>query len=332
MIAGLAETGLALDDPKVIAKAARAADFVLKNQKTKDGRLLRTYGAQPGQKPRATVNAYLEDYAFLIHGLLNLHDAAKDKKWLDEARALTDTMIQYHGDKKAGGYYFTANDHEKLFARSKDQYDGATPSGNSVATRNLVRLWIKTGEERYKTEAERTFKAFSGTLKTQTSGLCTMAEALNMYLEAKEGKKAPQKEEKKKEAKPVLSDSVVKIQAKASPVDEKGFQKIRITLKIADGWRVFANPAGDELKAGELKIKVTSKKRLDKVQLQYPPGKKQKDPLIGTWMSYQGEVTIKGTVRRAKGDTGPLEVRVDYQSSNDKSCICGQGTVIAKLP
>ncbi len=185
MIAGLAEAGLALDDPKVIAKAARAADFVLQQQRTKDGRLLRTYGAQPGQKPRAAVNAYLEDYAFLVHGLLNLHDAAKDKKWLDEARALTDTMIQYHGDKKAGGYYFTANDHEKLFARSKDQYDGAQPSGNSVAARNLVRLWIKTGEERYKTEAERTFKAFAGTLKTQTSGLCTMAEALNMFLEAK---------------------------------------------------------------------------------------------------------------------------------------------------
>ena len=193
MIGGLAEVGLALDDPKVIAKAADAADFVLKHQKTKDGRLLRTYGAQPGQKPRAAVNAYLEDYAFLVHGLLDLHDAAKDKKWLDEARALTDTMIQFHGDKKAGGYFFTANDHEKLFARSKDQYDGATPSGNSVAARNLVRLWIKTGEERYKVEAERTFKTFAGALKTQTSGLCTMAEALNLFLEAKEAKKGQSK-------------------------------------------------------------------------------------------------------------------------------------------
>ena len=201
MIAGLAEAGQALDDSKIIAKAARAADFVLKHQKTKDGRLLRTYGAQPGQKPRAAVNAYLEDYAFLVHGLLNLHDAGKEKKWLDEARTLTDTMIQYHGDKKTGGYYFTANDHEKLFARSKDQYDGATPSGNSVAARNLVRLWTKTGEERYKTEAERTFKAFAGTLKTQTSGLCTMAEALNMFLEEKEGKKTPKREEKKKNEK-----------------------------------------------------------------------------------------------------------------------------------
>src|SRR5260370_37292869 len=121
MIAGLDEAGLALDDPKVIAKAARAADFVLQQQRTKDGRLLRTYGAQPGQKPRAAVNAYLEDYAFLVHGLLNLHDAAKDKKWLETARALTDTRIQYHGHNKAGGDYFTANGQEKLFTPSKDQ-------------------------------------------------------------------------------------------------------------------------------------------------------------------------------------------------------------------
>ena len=262
-----------------------------------------------------------------------MHDVSKDKRWLDEARALTDTMIQYHGDKKAGGYYFTANDHEKLFARSKDQYDGATPSGNSVAARNLVRLWIKTGEDRYKTEAERTFKAFAGTLKTQTSGLCTMAEALNLYLEAKEAKKRIQKEEKKKEAKPVRSDSVMRIQAKASPVDENDSQKMRITLKIADGWLVHANPAGNDVfKSSELKIKVTSKKPLQKVSLQYPPGTQQKDPLIGTWMMYQGEITINATIERAKGDKGPLEVNVFFQSFNEKVCICGQGTVITTVP
>jgi uncharacterized protein YyaL (SSP411 family) len=188
MIAGYAEAGRALQEPRYTRAAAKAADFILGHQKTPDGRLLRTYGAAPGQKPKAAVTAYQEDYADLVHGLLNLHDATGEKRWLDEARALTDTMIRLYGDEKGGGYYFTAADHDKLFARGKDQYDGAQPSGNSVAARNLVRLWALTGEEKYQKEAERTFRTFAGTMKSYGPRLVTMASALDLYLEAKEKK------------------------------------------------------------------------------------------------------------------------------------------------
>jgi uncharacterized protein YyaL (SSP411 family) len=187
MIGGFAQAGRDLNEPKYIETAARAASFLLKHQKTADGRLLRTYGAQPGQPPRAQVNAYSEDYAFLCHGLLTLHDATGKQQWLDEARALTDTLIKHYGDKR-GGFFFTANDHEKLFARSKDQYDGAHPAGNSMAARNLVRLWTKTGDQRYRDEAERSFKVFAGALKAYPSGLTAMAHALDLYVEAKQEK------------------------------------------------------------------------------------------------------------------------------------------------
>jgi uncharacterized protein YyaL (SSP411 family) len=93
-------------------------------------------------------------------------------------------MIEFHGDKKTGGFFYTSSDHEKLFARAKDQFDGAQPSGNSMAARNLVRLWVKTGDEKYRETAERTFKAFAATLKTNPSGLPAMAEALALYLDA----------------------------------------------------------------------------------------------------------------------------------------------------
>lgn len=185
MIAGYAEAGQAFEEPKYVEAAAKAADFVLRNQRTSEGRLLRTYGAAPGKTPKAAVNGYLEDYACLAHGLLTLHDATKDKKWLDAARKLTDTMLEFHGDKKQGGYYYTAHDHEKLFARTKDQYDGAQPSGNSVATRNLVRLWKLTGDDRYRAEAERSFKHFAGSMKTYGPGLVTMIQALDIYLDAR---------------------------------------------------------------------------------------------------------------------------------------------------
>ena len=103
MIAGLAVAGQALGDKKAIESAARAADFVLKTLRTENGRLLRSYAATPGQKAKARLNAYLDDYAFLVHGLLCLHDVTKEQRWLDEAKRLTDLMVKFHGDDKRGG-------------------------------------------------------------------------------------------------------------------------------------------------------------------------------------------------------------------------------------
>jgi uncharacterized protein YyaL (SSP411 family) len=185
MIAGAARAGEALGDKAHIDRAVRAAEFVLKTMRTRDGRLLRTYGAAPGQKAEARLNGYLDDYAFLVHGLLTLHDVTKEQRWLDEAKALTDTMVKYHLDQEQGGFFYTSNDHEKLFARAKDQHDGAQPSGNSVAAQNLVRLRALTGDARYAKLADRTLKALSAPLKMNPTGLTAMAEALAMYLDAK---------------------------------------------------------------------------------------------------------------------------------------------------
>jgi uncharacterized protein YyaL (SSP411 family) len=183
MIAGYAVAGRMLDEPKYVQTATTAADFVLKKMRTKEGRLLRTYGAAPGGKPEARLKAYLDDYAYFVHGLLCLHDATNEPKWLDAAKELTEKMVELHGDKKVGGFFYTANDHEKLFARSKDQFDGAQPSGNSVAARNLVRLARKTGDDKYRSLAEKCFKAFAVTLQSSPGSMTTMAEALAMYLD-----------------------------------------------------------------------------------------------------------------------------------------------------
>ncbi len=185
MIAGLARAGHALDDADTLARAKKAADFILNTMRSKEGRLYRSYAAPPGGKPVPRLNGYLDDYAYLVHGLLTLHDVTGEKKWLAAARALTDTMVKYHADKKEGGFFYTSSDHEKLFARAKDQYDGAQPSGNSVAARNLVRLWAKTGEAKYAALAEKTFRALSPALKTNPSGLTALADALALWLEKK---------------------------------------------------------------------------------------------------------------------------------------------------
>jgi uncharacterized protein YyaL (SSP411 family) len=185
MIAGYATAGRLLGEPQYIARAARAAEFILKNLRTKDGRLSHTYGVAADNKGEARLHAYLDDYAYLTHGLLCLHEASGVDEWLQEARSLTDSMVSRFGDPQAGGFYYTSSDHDKLFARSKDQFDSAQPSGNSVATQNLVRLWTKTGEERYRVLAEKNLKTFAGVLKMNPTNLALMAEALALYLDGK---------------------------------------------------------------------------------------------------------------------------------------------------
>ena len=186
-VAGLARAGQALGDRAAIDRAAKAADFVLTAMRTKDGRLLHVYGAAPGEQPRARGAAYLDDYAALTHGLLTLHAVTGDGRWLTEARALAKVMAKDYRDEAGGGFYYTAADHEKLFARVKDQYDGSLPCGNSLAALGLVRLWRATGDEEYRRQAELTFRALAVHLRDEPGTLATLAEALGEYLSA--GKK-----------------------------------------------------------------------------------------------------------------------------------------------
>lgn len=183
MIAAYAKAGEVLKEPKYVAAAEKAAEFVLANMRGKDGRLLRMYAGRPGEKPEAKGIAFLEDYAFLVHGTLALHDATGHAKWLDEAKALTEQMIKWYGDEKRGAFFMTAHDAEKLFARGKDYYDGAQPSGNGTAARNLVRLWAKTKVEKYKGAAEATIRQFAPILRGNPQAAPLTAEALDRLLD-----------------------------------------------------------------------------------------------------------------------------------------------------
>jgi uncharacterized protein YyaL (SSP411 family) len=182
-IAGLAAAGRALGDKTMTERAARAAGFLLKTVRTADGKLFHCYAAAPGETAKPRVPGYLDDYTDLVHGLLALHDATGEAHWLTAARELTDAMAKRFGDADAGGFFYTSAEHDALFARAKDQYDGVQPSGNSQAALNLVRLWRRTGDAGYRTVAERTFRAVGGHLKEEPGSLPTLAEAMAAYLE-----------------------------------------------------------------------------------------------------------------------------------------------------
>ena len=272
------------------------------------------------------MNGYLDDYAYLVHGLLELHDAAKDARWLTEATAISDAMVRFFQDKDAGGYFYTSNDHEALFARAKDQYDGAQPSGNSVAISNFVRLWMKTGETKYKQLAERSLKTFSPMLKSNPTSLTFMASALSQYLG--EQRRRTQRETLRDRVvvaeQGKKSDSVVKVTAKAEPEKSgaDGKQKVTITITIEDGWHIYANPAGlEDLESVQTKVTITAKSKPEEVKIEYPEGKEIKDKVIGNYKVYEEKATIKATVRRSAGDDSPLEITVKFQACNDKQCL-----------
>jgi hypothetical protein len=150
----MAKGARVLDDPRYAAAAGRAGEFVLSRLR-RDGRLLHTYRAG-----KAHLMAYLSDYAFLIEGLLNLYEATFDPRWLREAKELTDVSVAHYYDAAAGGFFFTADDHEELIARVKTQHDGAIPAGSSVHATNLLRLALLFDSQDYRAKAESIFRVY----------------------------------------------------------------------------------------------------------------------------------------------------------------------------
>ncbi|MGI9516770.1 MAG: thioredoxin domain-containing protein, partial [Pirellulaceae bacterium] len=155
MIRGLADAGRILEKPEYVEAAVKAAEFVL-NHSYVDGRLKRTFTA--GQ---ARLNGYLDDYAFLIDGLLGLHQATGDEKWLKHAGELQIKQNELYWDDKAGGFFFTSTDHESLLARAKNPADGALPSGNSVSMANLMYLATALEKAEYRDMVKKSLEGSS---------------------------------------------------------------------------------------------------------------------------------------------------------------------------
>lgn len=160
MIAALAAGARAFDRPEYADAARKAADFVLTTMRTPVGRLLHRY-----RDGEAAIAAVVDDYAFFIWGLLELYEATFRVEYLKTALALNDDMLTHFWDDESGGFFFTADDGENLLVRTKEIYDGATPSGNSVAALNLLRLGRITGRTDLEVRAQRIGRAFAGSVE-----------------------------------------------------------------------------------------------------------------------------------------------------------------------
>ena len=174
MIAALSKAYQVIGDQKYADAAMAAADFILTKLRGEDGRLFRRFRhgdvAYPG---------YLDDYAFLVWGLIELYESTFNIAYLEEAVALNKAMIDIFWDKKGSGLYFTGKGNEALITKSKEAYDGALPSGNSVAAQNFLRLGRMTGNIALEQRAEQLIRSFSVEIKGYPMGYTQMLAAVD---------------------------------------------------------------------------------------------------------------------------------------------------------
>jgi uncharacterized protein YyaL (SSP411 family) len=173
-IAAMAEAGRI--DRSYVDAAIRAAETILAGLRTPEGRLKRSW-----KDSRATGEGVLEDCSHLGEGLLALYGATFDERWFIAARELADTILDHFADP-AGGFFDTADDHERLVTRPKDPQDNAVPSGGSVATMLLLKLAALTGEARYRTTADRAIGSVTAFAPRHGTGFANWLSAMDFAL------------------------------------------------------------------------------------------------------------------------------------------------------
>ncbi len=176
MISALALGARVLNAPDYAAAAEKAAGFIL-SRLQKNDRLLRRF-----REGESAVPAFQDDYAYFAYGLLELYEATLNVRWFEEAKRLTDQMLQFFWDAADGGFFYTAEDGEKLITRPKEYYDGAVPSGNSQAALLLLKLSRMTGNPDYEEKARQVILSNAAPLNEHPIAFPQLLSALDFAL------------------------------------------------------------------------------------------------------------------------------------------------------
>jgi hypothetical protein len=176
IIAAFARASQVFGEQKYLQSAIKTSDFLLEHMKNEDGTLFHRYA-----KGEKAVKGFLDDYAFLAFGLIEVYEVSFEDKYLQAASALTKTMLTKFWDEKNGGFYFTEKNGDAV-PRMKQVYDGAVPSGNSVALLNLLRLARLTNESSYEEVASEIIKAFSVAVRRAPQAHTFLLSALDFAL------------------------------------------------------------------------------------------------------------------------------------------------------
>lgn len=296
-----------LQEPAYRHAAERAAEFVLQHMRQNDGSLLRVERAG-----RAQYDGYLDDYAFVIEGLLALHQATDDARWLGQAQALADQMLTRFWDGESGGFFFSQSTAD-LIVRSKSAQDGALPSGNAVAVHALLDLAQATGQVRYRQLAQRTLYVFGGMMRAQPEAFVHMVAAVERL-------DGPQHSIANTATS--SSDSIVQMQVQRTAGNGNNERAgIDVELHIRAGWHINAQPArGDFIIPTSLTLNADTP--LADLALHYPPGQVLFFPALDETLAvYSGRVALAADWQKTPASRGALRLLVQYQACDDSRCL-----------
>ena len=320
MISSLARGGVLLNEPRYTAAALKAAEFLLKNARTADGRWLATH-----RKGQSKLPAYLDDHAFLAVAFLDLYDATKDERWKTEAVSIVALMDKHFSDPARGGYFFTSDDHEKLLARTKDPTDKAIPSGNGWAAIALVRLSALTGEQRYADKAVAIIKEFQGLMERAPQATESLLEALTLYLDAKKKRGESVRVPEVIKDEPAITRGAVKAELLAgfSALKRGSNVPLAVRFTVEKGWHIQAETP-DDMTAIGAGYTLRSRNLGQLAEPVFPKPETLNAPELGGELQvYSGTVIAKASLTvSADAPLGrhALIVRAHFQACNDKVC------------
>ncbi len=322
-IAGLAVAGRTLAEPALVEQARRAADFVLVHLRSASGTLLHSWRRGSGR-----IEAGLTDYVYFVRGLLRLHEATGETRWLDEAARLTDEQERRLGSPRGG--FFNSADAPDLLVRGKEVFDGAMPGANGVAAHNLLDLLAATGEERFAALAERTLRSFAPLVVRHPEGAKTMALAMARFarvepkgsfptagslrsgegiasaafFSVKGGSGSPGDLES-------LAQEVVELSLRSDVADSAGRRPFVLTAVVAEGWHLDA----------DLRVEGVNLE-LDAASMVFPQPEVTGEPGSSLYQqAFRGKVIIAGRARSAPGADAEPALRVAYQACDDRRCL-----------
>jgi uncharacterized protein YyaL (SSP411 family) len=295
MIGAMARAGHALKEPRYVDAAGAAARFVAERLRDPSGALLHAY-----RDGTAKVPALLDDYAFLVDGLLALHAATEERRWLDEAVRLTTEQIARLWDGASGGFYAAAESAD-LLVRGRPAHDGAVASGNGVAAWNLLELARLTGDDGLLKKADELLRSLGRLMAEWPLGHLTLVRALGHPGARYPGPVAPTRPSEPPLK--VAAGSVVEVRGSLGSA-EGPWKPFRIELVIEPGWHLNANPpllrflVATEVKAREAAVR----------SVRYPTAER-----------YEGTVVIEGEVETT--GNGPVTVSLVYQPCDEERCL-----------
>ena len=314
MIAGFARAGQLLNEPRYVAAAAAAATYILDGMRTEDGGLYRVM-----RRGKVRIPAFLEDYAFFVHGLLALHRADGEQRWLDAAQQLTKLAIEKFA-ADGGGYYDTLADQDDLFVRSRTTYDGAIPSGNSQMIFDLVSLYELTQETTYLDRARTDLESFAQLMQRMGQGAVRMHDALLRVLEL-----AP-KQFAQRPPRPSAESQPVRIAVSPQEIDlASGPAKVRIRLDVDERYHLNAHDPGMEGLI-PLTVQLVGGDGL-KLEVQYPKGNSKKFAFADEPINiYDGEILLNATIEKVGvvAANAKPKLTLKYQACDDSSCLLPQ--------